>query len=89
MCFGQKELIKVQFFRFWSALIKVQSIPQVLFETTRSGFIQVLHHCSMSMKIGLVKNHQITHAYLKPQVSFSLKFASLFSDMRDNSSVPF
>ena len=28
-------------------------------------------------------------SYLKPQVSFSLNFASLFSVMRDNSSAPF
>ena len=34
-----------------------------------------------------VKIHQIPH--LKPQVSFSLTFASLFSVMRDNSSVLF
>ena len=44
MCFEQNELIKVQFFRLLSALMKVHSIPHATFETTRSGFIQILHH---------------------------------------------
>ena len=44
MCFEQKELIKVQLFRLLSALMKVHSIPHATFETTRSGFIQILHH---------------------------------------------
>ena len=51
ICFGQKEPIKVQFFRLLSALIKVHPIPHAIFETTRSGFIQILHHCSVSWKI--------------------------------------
>ena len=46
--FGQKEPIKVQFFRLLSALIKVHQILHASFETTKSGFIQVLHHCSVS-----------------------------------------
>ena len=55
ICFGQKEPIKVQFFNFsktqlLSALIKVQPISHAIFETTRSGFIQILHHCSVSWK---------------------------------------
>ena len=31
--------------------MKVQPIPRAIFETTRSGFIQILHHCSASWKI--------------------------------------
>ena len=31
--------------------MKVQPIPHAIFETTRSGFIQILHHCSASWKI--------------------------------------
>ena len=46
--FGQKEPIKVQIFKFLSALMKVHPIPHANFETTRSRFIQILHHCSMS-----------------------------------------
>ena len=42
--FGQKGLISVQFFRFLGALMKVQLIPHATFETTRSGFIQILHN---------------------------------------------
>ena len=46
--FGQKGPIKVQIFRFLSALMKDYPIPHVSFETTRSRFIQILHHCSVS-----------------------------------------
>ena len=48
LCFGQKELIKVQVFKFLSALIKVHPIPQASFETTRSRLTQILHQCSVS-----------------------------------------
>ena len=51
ICFWQKEPVNVQFFRFLSALMKVHPIPHAIFETTRSGFIQILHHCSVSWKI--------------------------------------
>ena len=49
--FRQKEPIKVQVFRFFSALMKVHPIPHASFETTRSMRIQILHHCSVSWKI--------------------------------------
>ena len=48
LCFGQKEPIKVQIFNFLSALMKVHPILHASFETTRSRFIQILHHCSVS-----------------------------------------
>ena len=51
LCFAQKEPIKVQFFRLLSALMEVPTIPHAIFETTRSRFIQILHHCSVSWKI--------------------------------------
>ena len=35
ICFGQKEPIKIQFFRLLSALMKVHQIPHGIFETTR------------------------------------------------------
>ena len=35
----------------------------------------------------LVKIYQTPHSYLKPQVSFTLNFAPLFSVMRNNSTV--
>ena len=31
--------------------MKVHPIPHAIFETTRSGFVQILHHCSVSWKI--------------------------------------
>ena len=117
ICFGQKEPIKVQFFRLLSALMKVHPIPHAIFETTRSGFIQILHHCSVSWKItplyfcssNLVyfgqkepienkrsgfwvagwKFSKVLMSHLKPQDSFSLNFALLFSVIRNNSSVLF
>ena len=46
--FGQKEPVKVQFFRLLSALVKVHPIPHATFETLGSGFIQILHHCPVS-----------------------------------------
>ena len=38
-------------FRRLGALMKFHPIPHAIFETTRSGFIQVLHHYSVSWKI--------------------------------------
>ena len=115
--FWQKEHIDVQFFRLLSALMKVHGIPHANFENTRSGFIQILHRCSVSWKItplyffssSLIyfrqkepievkyldfwviwwKFTKFLLSYLKPQVSFSLNFASLFIVMRGNSSVFF
>ena len=49
--FGQKEPIKVQFFSLLSALMKIYPISHTTFEFTRSGFIQVLRHSSVSWKI--------------------------------------
>ena len=97
--------------------MKVHSIPRANFETTRSGFIQIWHHCSVSWKItplyfcssNLVyfgqkepikvkfsnfwvvgwKFTKSLMSYLKPQVSFSLNFTSLFCVFKDNSSVLF
>ena len=51
ICFGKKEPVKVQFFRLLSALMKVNPIPHAIFETKRSGLIQIFHHCSVSWKI--------------------------------------
>ena len=42
---------KVQFFKRLSALMKVHLIAHAIFETTRSGFILILHHCSVSWNI--------------------------------------
>ena len=110
ICFGQKEPINVQFSDFFR-LMKVYPIRHANFETTRPGFIQILHHCSVSWKItplyffssNLIylgqklldfwvvgwKFTKFLMSYLKPQVSFSLNFASLFNVMGDKSSVLF
>ena len=52
--FGQKELIKEQIFRLLCAFSNVHPIPQANFQTTRSRFIQILNHCSVSWKITLL-----------------------------------
>ena len=54
ICFGQKESIKVQFFRLLSALMKVHPMPHAVFETTRLVFVQILHHCPVSWNISLL-----------------------------------
>ena len=45
--------IKVQFLKLLSVLMKIHPIPHAIFETTRSGFIQILHHCSVPWKTPL------------------------------------
>ena len=47
--FSLKHFFKIS--RFLSALMKVHPISNAIFETTRSGFIQILHHCPVSWKI--------------------------------------
>ena len=97
--------------------MKVQPIPHAIFETGRSVFIRILHHCSLSWKITpmYIFSSNLTYfrqkqptkvkfldfsvvrwkfakfliSYLKPQISFSLTFASLFNFMSDKSSVLF
>ena len=76
MCLGLKDPIKVQFFRLLSTLLKVHLIPHVIFETTRSGFrfIQILHHCSLSLII--------TPLYFLTQTSYTLDhMEERFSDL--------
>ena len=49
--FGQKQPIEKQIVRLLNAPMKVHLIAHAIFETARSGFIQILHHCSVSWKI--------------------------------------
>ena len=102
-------------FRLLGALMKVHLIHHAIFETTRPGFIQILHHYSVSWKItplyffssNLIyfgqkqpiqvkfsdfwvdgwKFPKFLMSYLKPQVIFSLNFASHFNVTGDKSSV--
>ena len=112
LCFGQKEPIKVQILTLLCVLMRVHPIPHARFQTTRSRFIQILYHCSVSWKITPLyflslnlytldkkqfsdfwmvrwKFTKFFMSCLKLRVSFSLNFASIFSVMRDNSSVLF
>ena len=49
--FGQKEPFKLQNLRLLCALMKVHLIPHASFEITRSRFIHIFHHCSVSLTI--------------------------------------
>ena len=107
---NKKSPSKYGFFRVLCALMKAHQISHAIFETKRSGFIQISHHCSVSWKIAplcFFSSHLIyfeqkepievkfwdfwvvgwksPNLYLKPKVSFSLNFVSLFSVLRDNS----
>ena len=48
----------MRIFKFLSALMKVYPIPHTSFQTTRSRFTQILHHCSVSCLLCI--------CYLKP-----------------------
>ena len=80
--------------------MKVHPVSHVIFENTRSEFIQIFRHCSVSCKITfflaqtlytLDKKSPSKWSWVKihqfPHVIFELQ--SLFSVMRDNPSVPF
>ena len=43
-----KRARQCKMFQTLSAVMKVDPIPHAIFETTKSGFIQILHHCSVS-----------------------------------------
>ena len=72
-------------FRLLGALMKVHPIPHAIFETTRSGFIQILHHCSVSWKItplyffssnllsGWLKIYQIPYVIFETKGQFFFK----------------
>ena len=74
--FGQKEPIKVQIFRFLSALMKVHPIPHASFETTRSRFIQILYHCSVSWKITSLYFFYLKSLYFGQKELVEVKFSN-------------
>ena len=72
--------------------IIVQCHERYLLCTFYSGLIyfgqKIIHRSEIiELSSGWVKIQKIPMSYLKPQVSFSLNFVSLFSVMIDNSSV--
>ena len=78
VCLGQKEPIKIQLFRLLSYLIKVHPIPHFNFETTRSGFIQILHHCSVLWKITPLYLFSSSLIYFGQKKPIELKFSELW-----------
>ena len=59
-----KRVLQCKIFIILSALMKVHPIPHAIFETPRSGFIKILHHCSVSWNI--------TPLYFLAQTSYTL-----------------
>ena len=51
LCALDKRPIKVQFVKLLSALMKVYPTSHAILDTSRSGFIQILHHSSLSWKM--------------------------------------
>ena len=62
-------------FRFLSALMKVFPIPHVSFETTRSRFIQILHHCSVS---SLLCIFYLRPLYFEQKQPIEMKFSDFW-----------
>ena len=96
-CFWQKEPINVQFFRLLSALMKFHPIPQMPFlkPLGRRVYFASLFSFMKDNSVFFFSSNLIYFgkftksfmSYLKPHVSFSLNFPSLFNAVRDNSSV--
>ena len=64
--------------------MKVHPVPHAIYETTMPGFIQILHHCAVSIKIsqkseilglwsGWVKIHKIYPVIFETTSQFFLK----------------
>ena len=79
ICFGQKELIKVQFFRLLSALMKVHPVPHAIFEATRSEFIPMLHYCSVSWKITPLCFFSLNLIYFEQKEPIEVTFSDIMS----------
>ena len=103
MCFRQKKPIKVQVFRLLSDLMKVHPIPHAIFKP-QGHFSMSWIFCLNLIYFGQKEPIDVKFSdfwvvawkftdfvllCLKPQVSLSLKFRSLFSVTSDNSSVLF
>ena len=52
--FGQNDPMKRPIFTLSNVLVKIYQIPCVIFETTKSVFLQILHDSSLSLKITLL-----------------------------------
>ena len=59
--------------------MKVYAIRHASFETTRSGFIQFLHHCSLSWKITPLYFFSWSFIYFGQNYPFQVKFFGLLS----------
>ena len=78
-------LSKYIFFRLLSVIMKVYLIPHAIFEITRQGFIQILHHCSVSWKINRLYFSSSNLIYFGQKEPIELK-SSTFGWLGENSS---
>ena len=72
LCALDKRPIKVQFVKLLSALMKVYPTSHAILDTSRSGFIQILHHSSLSWKM--------TSLYFLAEPWYTLDMKVNFSD---------
>ena len=78
ICLWQKEPISIQFSRLLGVLMKVHPIRHASFETTRSAFIQILHHCSVSWKITPLYFFSPNLIYFGQKYPFQVKFSDFW-----------
>ena len=91
--FGQNDPVKVPIFTLSNVLVKIYQIPCVIFETTKSVFLQILHDSSLSLKITLLylfwsnfaQKGQITVEILENWVLGS-KFTKFLSFLKEQTS---
>ena len=67
-------------FRLLGALMKVHLIPHAIFDTTRPGFIQILHHYSVSWKITPVYFFSSNLIYFGQKHPIQVKFLDFWVD---------
>ena len=65
-------------FRFLSALMKIYRIPLARFETTRSRFIQILHHLSVSWKVTPLYLFYLKHLNFGQKEPVEVKFSNFW-----------
>ena len=78
ICFGLKESMNLQFCKLLSAPMKFHPIPHVIFETTRSGFIWILDHCSLTCKIAPMWFFSSILTYLGQEEPIEVKFSDFW-----------
>ena len=61
-------------FQTLNALMKVHPIPHAIFDTTSSGFIQIVHHCSVSLRVTPLYFFRLNVIYFGQKKPIDAKF---------------